>query len=299
LTKLNRYEQAEELALVNLNAARELYGDPDEHQLPHLMSLAFIRKGQGRFQEQLQVLEEALAICEERLPPDHHRTFLTRMGMASASFSLNDWERAEELLRSCLEHFRRTLGDEHPESFVALNNLSNVLLMQKRPAEAVVLIEQAVPLAKKLYGERNHMTVSALSNLANVYRKLDRPGEAEATCRQALDVARGILPEDHDVVLRLKSILGPALADQSRLTDAEEVLLPAWQASGAALGPEHPLTLALLADLTHVQSLAGDWEALARYAVELHERGQASGRYVEWSAEMLEKARAALAVAEE
>jgi len=293
LALIGRADEAEPLALTNLDLQRQKHGDGHESLIRPLECLAEIRAQQGEYEEELALYEEIQAICEERLPEGHFQLAKVRMNLGTTYFELTDWVKAEACHRSSLEWCRKELGDDHAQTLSVLNNLANALTMQRRTDEAIPLLEEAIPLTKKIYGERNLVTVQTLNNLAACYNKGGAFEDAEAVCYETLELADGTLSEDHDVVLRVRMNLGKSLLGQERLEEAEEVFLPTWEMSRDAVGRDHPVTLSHLAQLVYVQSLRGDYEELELYARELHEQGRKSGRFLEWSQEMLDEAAAA------
>ena len=61
-------------------------------------------------------------------------------------------DEAEELLAGSLDVHRRVLGDEHPDTPIAMNNLASVYMTSGRYAEAEALYVEALELFRRLLG---------------------------------------------------------------------------------------------------------------------------------------------------
>ncbi len=297
LTGLDRFDEAEPLALANLELADALPADEVLARAYCLADLAALRRAQGRFDEQLELLRRELALCEERLPAEHFLTQATRMAVGSALFDLTRWKESEELLRPALEWSRRRLG-EHHQTLAALNNVSIALLMQDRPLEALDLIEEALPLARRLHGEGSLVALRVLTNLAVARVKEERFGEAEAVCLEILAQGTETLESDPDLLLRVRMNLGMALEGQGRLDEAEELYRANWEQSRARIGAAHRTTLAHLARLVYVNHLQGDHAEVLRTARELRDQERPGGPYAAWSRQMLDESSAPAAMPE-
>jgi tetratricopeptide (TPR) repeat protein len=296
LTELDRHAEAEVLALENLALARAQPGAAANVAIQSLQQWGLLCGAQGRFDEQLQAFEEALALARAEYPAEHFQVQAARSSLAKAYFDLARWPEAEAIYRPTLDWYRTHVGTAHRKTLATLSNLANALSMQQdRAEEAVAFIEEAVVLSKQLLGERNVDTLRVLNNLAVNYQKRQLFAEAEATCREVLALAEGVLAADDDLILRVRMNLGSSLSGQGRLEEAEEIHRAGYEESRAALGRGHPVTLAQLAQLVHVNVLIKDHAEVVLHGRELLEQGRLQGRYVEWSTKKIAEAEAVLA----
>ncbi|MBR1645701.1 MAG: tetratricopeptide repeat protein, partial [Selenomonadaceae bacterium] len=62
---------------------------------------------------------------------------------------LGTYEKALELFEQVLPLYKKVLGDEHPKTITAMNNLANSLYYLGRYDESLELREQVLSLSKK------------------------------------------------------------------------------------------------------------------------------------------------------
>src|SRR5262249_15295347 len=68
----------------------------------------------GKYDEALPLIEQSLAIREQRLGPDHYDLILTLNGLAILHSYKGDYAKADPLFQRILAIRERTLGPEHP-----------------------------------------------------------------------------------------------------------------------------------------------------------------------------------------
>src|SRR4051794_2538722 len=68
---------------------------------------------------------------------------------------------------------RELLGEQHPDTLVAMNNLAQTLEAQGDLARARQLQEQVVAASRELLGEQHPSTLTAMNNLAQVGQELE------------------------------------------------------------------------------------------------------------------------------
>jgi hypothetical protein len=66
--------------------------------------------------------------------------------------------------KEVLEKRRRILGEEHPSTISAMNNLANTLGEQGQLDEAITILEVAVQKMKRIHGEEHPHTEIAINN---------------------------------------------------------------------------------------------------------------------------------------
>src|SRR5208282_1444813 len=94
---------------------------------------------------------------------------------------------AEPLMRRALAIFEASLGSDHPNVAIDLNNLAQLLKATNRLAEAEPLMHRALAIDEASYGP-DHPTVAIdLNNLAQLLQDTNRLGEAEPLSRRHLE----------------------------------------------------------------------------------------------------------------
>ena len=101
-------------------------------------------------------------------------------------------DEAELLCRECLEIERKTLGPEHPEVAISLNNLGKLLRSQGRLDEAEPLFRQSLEIRRKALRPEHAEVGSSLNNPSMLL---------QAAEKRAADEAAQNLPERPDLAL--------------------------------------------------------------------------------------------------
>jgi tetratricopeptide (TPR) repeat protein len=152
-------------------------------------------------------LEHALHIRAGELPADNPLLAVTRYQLASALRLGKRYGEAERLLVAAVADLRRTLGDRHPSTATALNNLGFLLKETGAFDRAEDAYAEAAATREAVLGENHADTITALHNLAE--------------CRRAGGNEAGAL-EVQDRILGLLRVYDPAKADavQAAMTEA-------------------------------------------------------------------------------
>ena len=90
-------------------------------------------------------------------------------------------------LRSVDLH-RKVLGDDHPQTFTALNILRNVRVQQKRFEESIALNQEVLEGRRRVFGEDHPQTVNCYINLGFAHLQLGRFDEALRLYRELGDL---------------------------------------------------------------------------------------------------------------
>ena len=87
-----------------------------------------------------------------------------------------DFSGAVPLMREVVDRFRGTLGDDHPDTLTAQNNLAYALLHAGKPAEAEALLRSTLAHARKDNGQL--LRVTGRENLAAALAMQNKTAEA-------------------------------------------------------------------------------------------------------------------------
>jgi tetratricopeptide (TPR) repeat protein len=97
---------------------------------------------QEKYPEAMQLFTEALNISQATLGPDHLDTAQVLFNLGLVHRRLGNMERAETMLRQCLEIRQRRLGERHPLTLQAMESLARTLEDRGDMAGATYLHEQ-------------------------------------------------------------------------------------------------------------------------------------------------------------
>lgn len=148
-----------------------------------------------------------------------------------------------------LDASRTALGERHPVTLMAKNNLGTTLRSQGCLVEARELLESVLYDCRRVLGKKHRDTLTAMSNLAITLCEEGALTRALALQKKVLKWRRQILGETHPNTLEAMinlSITCGALGDEAGARELDEIVLEIRQCK---LGDEHPATLAAMGNL--------------------------------------------------
>ena len=175
--------------------------------------------------------------------------------------------RSEPLSRRALGIGEASLGPDHPEVAVRLNNLAALLKATNRLGEAEPLMRRALGIGEASFGPDHPDVAIRLNNLALLLQATSRLAEAEPLMRRALGIGEASLGPDHPEVAVGLNNLAQLLQATNRLGEAEPLMRRALGIDEASLGPDHPrvaVGLNNLAALLQATNRLGEAEPLMR-----------------------------------
>ncbi len=117
-------------------------------------------------------------------------------GIGRAIFVLGRFPESEKILKDALAFAGQKLGPSAPELPALLENLSDVISVQGKHAEAVTHARREVEIVEKNFGPDHLATARALVHLTH----FPDVSDAEALLRRALAIDEKALGPDHDIV---------------------------------------------------------------------------------------------------
>lgn len=148
---------------------------------------------------------------------------------------------AEPLLREALAIHEKSLGREHPDIGIRLNDLANLLRHTGRHSEAERLYRESLAISEKAHGHEDPKVAVTLNNLANLLRQTGRYAEAEPLLREALKISEGKLGRKHpDIGIQLNN-LANVLYHIGRHAEAASTVA-SGHATAHPYRPRNPLT---------------------------------------------------------
>jgi tetratricopeptide (TPR) repeat protein/transcriptional regulator with XRE-family HTH domain len=162
----------------------------------------------------------------------------------------------------------RMLGDTHPETLRARNDLGNAYLQAGEARKAITLLERTLGDEERARGNAHPRVQTVRINLAAAYLDAGRAPEAVSLLELTLADRTRALGKTHPDTLLIRSNLAAAYRGAARLEDAipllEQTLADLEQVEGA----RHPHTLIARSNLASLYRKAGRREE----ALRLHER---------------------------
>jgi tetratricopeptide (TPR) repeat protein len=138
----------------------------------------------------------------------------TRGGLANKS---GDMDAALAHYRRALERFERSLGEHHPAVARTHNHIANVLINQKRWAEARGQAHRSLELRREVFGDTHPLLAASHNNLAVIAKGRGDREAALDHLERARDLSQGVRSSAYGVALQLS---GEYLRDYGELDAA-------------------------------------------------------------------------------
>ena len=150
----------------------------------------------------------------------------------------NDAE-AEEFFRKALEIGDRTVGPDHPDMILLLNDLTRIYLKQSAHASAEPLLLRLLEM-KRSKGEDHPEVATVMASLATVRQALGRHESAEQLWRRVLEIRERTLAPNHFAIATALEHFGEACSARGKIRDALAAFQRAHTIRERTLGSNHP-----------------------------------------------------------
>ena len=149
----------------------------------------------------------------------------------------NDAE-AEEFLRKALEIGDRTVGPDHPDMILLLNDLTRIYLKQSAYASAEPLLLRLLEM-KRSKGEDHPEAATVMASLATVRQALGRHESAEQLWRRVLEIRERTLAPNHFAIATALEHFGEACSARGKIREALAAFQRAHTIRERTLGSDH------------------------------------------------------------
>ncbi|KAL8719057.1 MAG: hypothetical protein Q9225_003891 [Loekoesia sp. 1 TL-2023] len=175
---------------------------------------------------------------------------------------------ALQLMEPVVDVYKRTLGEEHPETLNSINSLASYYSNIGRYQEALQLIEPVIDVYKRTLGEEHPETLGSIHSLAIRYSEVGRYQEALQLMERVVEESKRTLGEDRHNTLTSTHNLAICYSNVGRYQEALQLAEQVVDMYKRTLGEEHPTTL------SSIRTLACCYSYLGRYpeALELAEQ---------------------------
>ncbi|MBI5851679.1 MAG: serine/threonine protein kinase [Planctomycetes bacterium] len=264
------------LSETSVRDAVAAWGDNDPRTIFARANQALILHASGRSKDALPILESEAA----RLRGDPAlRTPATSHVFTNLGFVLLALDRVDDAEAAFKEtmNFPVEPGRESESQSIALETLAAIAGFRGKPAEALRLLEESLPLRLASVGNEHIATIRCRGNLAFYLGELGRNAEAEAITRENVEITRRRMGPRHVDTLSGLNNQAHYLEMLGRLDEAEVLLKECLEGRMEVLGEEAPHTLITLGNLASVTLKRGDVttaETLFRRAIAIGTKTQ-------------------------
>ena len=167
---------------------------------------------------------------------------------------------AQSLLQPAVDAARRNLGEVHPNTLAAVNELGDAYRYQGRLSDAERLYTELLRGRRLTFGVDHPDTLKAGFDLAGLYILQKRWEAAEQLALDVLARQRRVLGLEHADTLRSMNNLAAMYTLQERYTEAEPIIDQALDVTRRTLGGDHPDTLFRMHNLAQIYGLTGRYD---------------------------------------
>jgi len=243
----------------NAEIAIALAGDPlatREHA--RLNALGIVEFVAGNFAAAKRLRQQALAMVEASLGPDHPRVAIALSNLAHVCQALAEFDEAEAMFQRSLAIRERELGPDHPDVIYSLTDLGGLAWARGDYATARQRFEGVLEKREAELGPEHYEVGRALVNVAIAYEGLGQYAEARDLDERALPIMVKTLGPDHPDVASTMSNLANVYMRLRDHAKAKALHERALAIRTKALGPDHPAVGQSLGNLVDLYYAMGD-----------------------------------------
>lgn len=170
---------------------------------------------------------------------ESHPEMVSLLKLAAGKLEAGNDAEAVECLRKALEIGDRTVGPDHPDLIILLNDLTRIYLRQSAYAAAEPLLLRLLEM-KRSKGEDHPEVATVLASLATVRQGLGRHESAEQLWRRVLDIRERTLAPNHFAIATALEHFGDACSARGKIREALAAFQRALTIRERTLGAEHP-----------------------------------------------------------
>jgi tetratricopeptide (TPR) repeat protein len=160
-------------------------------------NLAEINLLQGKYEQAESYFQQALALWERDLGPEHPDVSFPLSSLADLYTKWSRGENAEPLYQRALQITEHAWGPEHPLVAERLTGLAHLFAQQEKQKEADLLYERVLRIQEQHLGHSHPEVAQTLCDLALVRQQQGKLGEALTLAERALSICTQTLGKAH------------------------------------------------------------------------------------------------------
>lgn len=251
-------------------AAPAAWEQTDGGRLLHVVAAHYLARGMP--DEARRYALHALEVWRTVAPESTYAVVTAKRVLAGALSDLGYREDAENELRWLVQWHRELLGDQHPNTACAMDDLGQCLKDQQRHVEAKSVFEESLASHQLGSKARRVNYACTLSNYAGVLLEIGLLGEAERVQRAAYEILLAEVGEADRNTMTAQMNVGLMLSCQGMFSQAEthyRAVLETAQRNSAQPTTVHVAALDGLARACHAQGKLEEGRQHADHAAAL------------------------------
>ncbi len=176
---------------------------------------------------------------------------------AQRLFSIGNYAEAERLFQQNLAILNAAVGEEYPETQIALANVGVAAARQGRASEGLPLVEKALGRLQRLRSPDDGDVIAMQGMLGNLYLELGRIDSALPLLRSVATLRERLLGRRDERTLLSLNNLAVGLRQAGTLEESLALFRSVAEARQSVSGPEHPETIKADINLAEAMVSAG------------------------------------------
>jgi tetratricopeptide (TPR) repeat protein len=230
-----------------------------------LNSLGILAESAGNFDEAHDHHQQALAIREQALGPNHASVAISLNNLGVIAQATGKFEDARAYHQRALAIREQALGPNHPAVANTLNNLGNAAQAEGKFADARSHYERALAISEKALGPDHPDLAGPLNNLGTAAQSEGKLEDARKYLERALAIREKALGPEHPRLALTIHNLGNVAISEGKLEDARDYYERALTIREQALGVDHPEVGTTLYSLGTLARTEGKLESAREY----------------------------------
>ncbi|MEH0844887.1 FxSxx-COOH system tetratricopeptide repeat protein [Micromonospora sp. CPCC 205711] len=245
----------------------EVAEELDQLGMRLFVQTANLHRALGHYQEALRLDERVLAEQRRSYGLRHFRTLIAGRGRGGDLRGLGRFEDALVEDQATFKGFREVVGDDHPNTRMAVNNLAISFLLTGDAREALRLARLERDRRMVLFGPEDPRTWRASCQVGSFEREAGEYDRSLATLREALARVRELPGAPVLDELRVNRSLAVTERRLGLTIPAKKRSTETFRGYREHLGEDHPLTRASLLSLAADYYRAGDAGIAVKHAM--------------------------------
>ncbi|MFE9690208.1 FxSxx-COOH system tetratricopeptide repeat protein [Micromonospora sp. NPDC005806] len=233
-------------------------GELDQLTMRLLVQTANLHRALGQYAEALRLDEKVLGEQRRRYGLRHFRTLIAGRGRGGDLRGLGRFDDALVEDQATFVGFRKVVGDDHPNTRMAVNNLALSFLLTGDAREALRLARQELDRRMSLFGPEDPRAWRAACVVGTLEREVGAYDLSLATLREALERIHQLPTASPLEELRVNRTLAVTERRLGLTVAAKNRSTGTYRGYRSHLGEDHPLTRASLLSMAVDYYRAGD-----------------------------------------
>ena len=243
--------------------------EPAKLEVQALSLLASVALQEEDYVKMEAIDRERLDKVRARLPELHGELATAVNDLATAQMMNHDLAAAEANYTEAIRIETADVGEEHPETLSARENLGNVYFRSKRYDDTLKTLDIVLAARRKALGADAEPVGRTLANIGTVSKEAGKLDEAERAYHDALAVLIPKLGEQNLDVASVKMSFADLLRRKGQLDAAESLMRSALDVRVKLLGETHAATQRALKAMAELATARGKPVEAAAYTARI------------------------------